>query len=175
MEFQFGKLVWEDTYAFILGNKYIQVIASTKISTQFFRASPVQIKQCVLYQKLCRSIILPLVDNFYLTWCDRLEKDTEVSVCNTCAMVDDKTFNGSDHFAECTIFHSRHADQYEVHRTTAPKETVSDICKICECMFCKVSYLKLHFAEKHDLYNPNFQLINLPPPFIDMETLFFKK
>ena len=67
MEFQFGKLVWGDTYAFILGNKYIQVIASTKISTQFFRASAVQIKQCVLYQKLCRSIISPLMDNFYLT------------------------------------------------------------------------------------------------------------
>ena len=53
-----------------------------------------------------------------------MEKDTKVSVCNTCAMVDDKTFDGSNHFAEYTICHSRHAGQYEVHRTTTPKETV---------------------------------------------------
>ena len=87
-------------------------------------------------------------------------------------MIDDKEFSAAEHFAECTIFH---ADQYEVHRTTAPKDTVLYICRICECMFCKVSFLKLHFAEKHDLYNPNFQRINLPPPFIDMETLIFDK
>ena len=111
-------------------------------------------------------------DNFLFL--NRLEEDKEVSVCNTCAMIDNKEFTESDHFAECTIFHSRHSDQYEVHRMTAPKDTILFICQICEHMYCKVSYLKLHFAEKHNLHNPTFQSLNLPAPFLDIETLFFQ-
>ena len=69
-------------------------------------------------------------------------------------MVDDKTFNGSYHFAGCTIFHSRHADQYEVHRTTAPKETIFYICKICECMFFLSKLFEAAFCREAWLVQP---------------------
>ena len=90
-------------------------------------------------------------------------------------MVEMEPFEMNTHDMECTIMHARSVDEYTICCVEAPKDTKLYMCHICERSYCKIYFLKLHLAERHDLFSSNFQHIDLPVPFIDFVTLLFDK
>ena len=90
-------------------------------------------------------------------------------------MVGMEDFTVADHLPECTIFNKDSSSTHEIKKVHATKDIYIFECLICERRFGKFFFLKLHLTKKHDIFDVNFQVLDLPYPFMDISTDILQK
>ena len=90
-------------------------------------------------------------------------------------MVGMEEFTEADHLAECTILNTEASSTYEIKKVYAAKDTYIFEYTICERRNSKFFFLKLHLTEKHNIFDINFQALDLPYPFMDISTDILQK
>ena len=90
-------------------------------------------------------------------------------------MVGVEDFTVADHLTECTIFNKDASSTHEIKKVHAAKDIYIFECLICERRFSKFFFLKLHLTKKHNIFDVNFQVLDLPYPFKDISTDILQK
>ena len=105
-------------------------------------------------------------------------KETKYASIFLSKLVDSEPFTKEEHDPECTIVNLNTDLQLHEHnmiKITALKDTFIRRCIICYHNFFEAKYLHLHLAEKHNLFDDNFQAVHLLYPFMEIATDIIRK